>query len=210
MRFLNPALQTPQRQAELRQAWAQQRNLRLCDLLLEDTAQQLLAALRDEPFDAASAPPDRFAYQYWKRTWSPGAVESPLLESFARWMATDFISWVASWTGASVLPHPSAEVSATLFGYGCYLDLHNDWGHNRALAFVIGLTPKSWPAEEGGHLTFCTADNHTIAVSQRREPGWNTLDLFDVTGQDAFHCVPILTTARERRVVSGWLYSPAP
>ena len=41
---------------------------------------------------------------------------------------------------------------------------------------------------------------------KRRATGWNTLDLFDVSGTARLHQVPILTTDVERRAITGWFY----
>jgi len=202
------ALQRPITRAARREAWAQRRSVRVPAVLTEASAHAIQGALRQQPHHAVSAPPDRFGFQYWKHTWTPQTAASPALAAFAHWLHRDFVEWIAAWTGQNLSPHPSLEVTATLFGYGCYLDVHNDWGYDRALAFVFGLTATDWPAAEGGHLEFLQADNEAASVVERRPPGWNTVDVFDVSGRNAFHRIPILTAARERRVISGWLYRP--
>lgn len=186
--------------------WAARQNLRIDGVLPDQTAAALLAALRAQPHRPVWAPPDNFAFQYWKHTYVPAGGDA-LLDAFGRWLHADFVAWVRAWAGRDVQPHPSQEVTATLYSHGSYLDLHNDVGHGRALAFVFGLTPAAWPAEEGGHLEFCAADEDGLVVTERRAPGWGTLDVFAVDGAPVFHQIPILTTRQERRVVSGWLYA---
>ena len=200
---LRSGLRQPEHIDALRRVWAEQHSLRIDGVLEPAQATALLGALRQAPHALVSAPPDNFAYLYWKRTATPAAESDPVLSSFSAWMGSGFVDWVSSWSGQALAPHPSREVTATLFGYGCYLDTHNDFGHGRRLAFVLGLTPEAWPAGEGGHLEFLSPDG----AVERRVPGWNTLDIFDVTGQDRFHRIPILTASRERRAVSGWLYA---
>jgi Rps23 Pro-64 3,4-dihydroxylase Tpa1-like proline 4-hydroxylase len=97
-------------------------------------------------------------------------------------------------------------VTATLYSRGCYLDAHNDTDGSRALAFVLGLTREPWPAERGGHLEFLDTGGGAIRVRERRPPGWNTLDLFDVRRPDHIHRVPLVEDPVLRLAVSGWFY----
>jgi Rps23 Pro-64 3,4-dihydroxylase Tpa1-like proline 4-hydroxylase len=71
---------------------------------------------------------------------------------------------------------------------------------------VLGLTDEPWPADHGGHLEFLAVDGDALIVTERRPPGWNTLDLFDVTGTACLHQVPIVTCDVERRAITGWFF----
>jgi len=76
----------------------------------------------------------------------------------------------------------------------------------RRVAYVLGLTRTAWPAEHGGHLEFLAVRDGAVVVTERRAPGWNTLDLFDVVGTNRLHQVPIVTADVERRAIPGWFY----
>jgi Rps23 Pro-64 3,4-dihydroxylase Tpa1-like proline 4-hydroxylase len=103
-------------------------------------------------------------------------------------------------------PPEDRMVVSTLFQRGSFLDPHNDYDGVRCCAFVLGLTETAWPASDGGHLEFLAIAGGEVRVIERRAPGWNTLDLFDVTGTGCLHQVPILTRDVERRALAGWFY----
>ena len=95
---------------------------------------------------------------------------------------------------------------ATLYTKGCYLAPHNDYDGTRAIAYVLGLSPRPWSAAQGGHLEFLSADGRRVL--ERRAPGWNTLDLFDVHRAPPLHRVPLVTEHVERRTLTGWFRVP--
>ena len=72
------------------------------------------------------------------------------------------------------------------------------------MAYVVGLSPEPWPAEEGGWLEFLGGPDGPVL--ERRSPGWNTLDLFDVRRPGRWHRVPILREHRARRTIAGWFH----
>ena len=41
-------------------------------------------------------------------------------------------------------------------------------------------------------------------------PGWNSFDIFDVTGAYHIHRISLMTRPAERRAVIGWLWPPSP
>ena len=70
----------------------------------------------------------------------------------------------------------------------------------------LGLTRQGWPEEQGGWLEFYGPDKQTVI--ERRPPGFDTLDLYDVHPVERWHGVPLLLEqAQERLTISGWLGS---
>ncbi|MBP8810663.1 MAG: 2OG-Fe(II) oxygenase [Kofleriaceae bacterium] len=194
--------------AEAAAAWRARPNLRLTDLLADDA----IAALHDavaalpHPLEARAAPD--FAYQY-------GAVASPPEDAcdhvwcqFARWWWTEGVALASAITGRALAPPADRALMSTRFRRGSYLDPHNDHDGARVIAYVVGLTRASWPAEHGGQLEFLAVEDGQVVVTERRAPGWNTLDLFDVTGTAHLHQVSIVTADVERRALPGWFYGP--
>ncbi len=192
--------------AEAAAAWRARPNLRLTDLLADDAIAALHDAVAALPHPLrASAAPD-FAYQY-------GAVASPPEDDcdhvwcqFARWWWSDGLAFVAAITGRALAPPADRVLMSTRFRRGSFLDPHNDHDGARAVAYVVGLTRAPWPAEHGGHLEFLAVEDGEVVVTERRAPGWNTLDLFDVTGTAQLHQVPIVTADVDRRALPGWFY----
>ena len=193
------------RQETLRAAWAGRRSLRVVGLLSPSVCVMLRDTLREVEHPLVLSPTDR----YRQHSYRPGAAEVPRLERFGRWLQQGFVDWVAGWTGEALASAPSGRVSATLLTRGSRLGLRSDADGQRALAFIIGLTPSPWPAAEGGHLELCrrTARGE-VELIERRPPGWGTLDLFDVSDPEVLYRVPALTEDREARAVVGWLHRP--
>jgi hypothetical protein len=187
-------------------AWRARPNLRLEGLLADDT----IAALRDtvaalhHPLVAASAPD--YAYQY-------GAVASPPEDGcdhawcqFARWWWQDGVALIDAVTGERLRPPRDRVLMSTELRRGGFLDPHNDFDGARRVAYVLGLTRDSWAPALGGHLEFLAVVDGRAVVTERRAPGWNTLDLFAVDRDPPLHQVPIVTANVERRAITGWLY----
>lgn len=192
--------------AEAAAAWRETGSVRIEGVLADDvvtTVRDAIAALA-HPLIAAAAPD--FAFQY-------GALSSPPEErcdhvwcQFARWWWVDGVALVDNITGMRLRPPRDRVLTSTLFRRGSFIDPHNDFDRTRRCAYVLGLTDQTWPHELGGHLEFLAVEGDGVIVTERRAPGWNTLDLFDVTGTDRLHQVPILTTDVERRAITGWFY----
>lgn len=204
MSFLHPALCEPDNIAAIRDAWRQQPRLRIGPVLADGVPEALLEALRQQPFQLQATHLGEFNHLYWVLPVRPEEGDT-LLHRFAAWLRQDLCQLVSALSERPLAPTSTGQVISTLYDYGCYLDIHNDGGNGRSVAFILGLTPTSWPGEEGGHLEFLDARGQ---VEERRPPGWNTLDLFDVAEAAPLHRVPILTAHRERRVFSGWFYNP--
>jgi Rps23 Pro-64 3,4-dihydroxylase Tpa1-like proline 4-hydroxylase len=95
----------------------------------------------------------------------------------------------------------SAFAQATQFLPGHYLTRHLDdpAGERRRFAFVWGFTPV-WRPDWGGLLQFFTPD---LEPSQSLSPGFNTLDLFDVSHWHSVTYVAPFAQA-PRLAISGW------
>lgn len=173
-------------------------------------ADDVIAALRDEirlqPHELQVGDRVDFAYQYWAHGFVPDAACDHVMCRFGRWLFDDGARWIAALTGIALAPPDDGQVIATHYDRGSYLDPHNDYNGSRKVAYVLGLTDDAWPAEEGGWLEFLEADGGNVRVTERRPPGWNTLDLFDVRAPTRSHAVPLLRRRAERRAISGWLY----
>ena len=147
-----------------------------------------------------------FAYQYWQHTYVPDEACDHVMCRFGRWLWSDGAAWIADYTGIACAAPPERQVVATHYDKGSFLDPHNDTNNERKVAFVLGLTIDTWPAEEGGWLEFLSSDGVAVSVAERRPPGWNTLDVFDVRAPTRSHAIPIVRRRAERRAISGWLY----
>ena len=192
--------------AALRDAWRATGSLRVEGWLAADTPARLRDAARAARFELQVAPPTPLGFQYWSAAQVPDAAcDHPLCE-LGRWLWSDGVAWVREVTGLALAPPADRQIVTTLYDKGSYLDPHNDFDERRQVAFVYGLTEERWPAEEGGWLEFLDVDPDGVRVTERRSPGWNTLDLFDVRKPDRTHAVPILRRRAERRAIIGWLY----
>lgn len=205
-RWLAPRWDDPGARAEAAARWSATGSLRLDGLLADDAATALRDALRACPHPVRAARPPAFAFQYGALGFVPCEACDHLPCGFGRWWWADGAALLSAVTGAPLRPPPDRLVVATLLGRGGFLDPHNDHDGARRCAYVLGLTEARWPADDGGHLEFLAVRDGAVEVVERRPPGWNTLDLFDVTGVDRLHQVSLLDADHERRAITGWLY----
>jgi hypothetical protein len=190
--------------ATLAKAWRARASVRIAPFLDDEVARAVRDALRAQAWSAAP-PSASVRLQYEVFTNIPESGCDHLTCRFARWMWDDLPAWLEAITGRRYRPPESRELVAMIYRRGSYLDPHNDRDPIRRLAFVLGLTAEWWPPEHGGHLEFLEPDEDTgLRLVERRDPGWNTLDLFAVDTHDRLHQVPQLTIDVERLTVSGW------
>lgn len=188
------------------EAWAPRRSIRVADWLEPDVAEAIGGMLRAQPYRLrAGTGPLQFLYRESLLEPEPDCAHT--LCRFRRWLHDEGRRWAEALTGMTLTPPPHERLIATWYGKGCYLAAHNDFDGSRALAFVIGFTRAAWPAQDGGHLEFLEVRDGGVEVAERRPPGWNTLDLFDVSTAGPLHQIPILTAHHERRVISGWFHA---
>ena len=207
--MLHPDLQTADAIASLQSRWRACASLRLEPFLAPDTASGLLTTLRRQPFTLMATVSPNLSFQYYSFALRPDDVCDHVLCDFGRWMWTDFARWMSSWTGLELAPPTDRLLQSSLYTKGCYLDPHNDWDGQRQVAFIIGLTPSPPEPRNGGHLEFLTTGAEGVQLAERRAPGWNTLDVFDVREPVRLHRIPLVTEPVERRAISGWLYPAA-
>jgi hypothetical protein len=201
----------------VRAAWeASHGNVRIDGFLAPEEVDRLATALSGQAFELTRSSVDM--YQYWRSDLHYDAACDHVLCALGRWLHDEAPAIAGRWTGMALAPDRDELLSANLYSKGSYLDVHNDFGKGRAVAFVLGLTREPWSAEEGGWLEFVRRgrpwgelspeerDSPDAEVLLRRPPGWNTLDLFDVRGQDRWHRVTLVRTHRARLTVSGWFY----
>jgi hypothetical protein len=204
--MLHPSLET--RLPELAATFRERGSLRLEPFLRDDLATELADSLRTLAHTIKVGTHPELAFLYYELSLVPEPSCDHVTCRVGRWLHDEGRAWVAELTGLALAPPPDGHLVATCFGKGCYLDPHNDVDGARAVAYVLGLTRGAWPAEQGGHLEFIDGEGDEIAVRERRAPGWNTLDLFDVRRPGRTHRVPLVTEHHERRAVSGWFYRP--
>lgn len=190
----------------LRAAWQERGSIRIERFLADEVAVALRDTARSTGHELTVSPPDKLAFQYWAATLVPEADCDHRLCLFGRWLWSDVVAWVSVLTDLPLAPPEDRLLVATHYDKGSYLDAHDDWDGARKIAFVLGLTDDRWPADQGGHLEFVAADADAVRVVERRAPGWNTLDLFDVRESARTHQIPILQRRAERRAISGWFY----
>jgi hypothetical protein len=192
--------------AALRAAFARRGSIRIEGFLDDEVARAVRDACRALAHELRASVSDDLAFQYWGGVLVPEAACDHVLCRFGRWLWDDALAWIGELTGIRIAPPADRVLMSTLYDKGSYLDPHNDWDGRRKVAFVLGLTDSVWPAEEGGHLEFLGCVGARVTIEERRPPGWNTLDLFDVRRPDRNHAIPIVRRRVERRAISGWLY----
>ena len=193
----------------MRDKWQRTRNLRLTSLFEPQAFQAVYQALPFLPFSLAYSSQADFGYRYWKAPFANRATTHASLQPLIDWLLGPGTDWVAELTHSPIQPPQWDGLAACLFTKGSYLERHNDRDGSRAIAFVIGLTPETWPAQDGGHLRFYASDS-APHFTEERPPGYNTLDLFDVEAGACWHSVSMLRHHRQRYTLSGWFHSPAP
>ena len=203
---LAPRWEDAAQRAEATAIWQKNRSLRIDGLLVDDDARVLRDELRTLPNALRGASPPAFSFQYSALGNVPDADCDHVLCQFGRWWWSAGVAFAAGITGMSLRPPEDRMVVSTLFQRGSFLDPHNDYDGVRRCAYVLGLTETAWPPSDGGYLEFLGMAGDEVQVTERRAPGWNTLDLFDVTGVHCLHHVPILTRDVERRAIAGWFY----
>jgi hypothetical protein len=203
---LHPRLQDPAVIHQLSETWARTRSLRLTPLMTEASAKLVLDALLESPFSLLAPEPGQFRYQFWGLSFTPEDDVNPVLAAFGEWLLSDVVRLCTTITSQALTPTSDRKLLSTLYCRGCYLDAHNDADGQRRVAYVVGLTEARWPAEEGGHLEFLDVQRGGVVVTERRPPGWNSLDLFDVFERHPLHRVQPLLNDHPRRVFSGWFY----
>jgi len=207
-KWLHPSLTN--RGKELQEQWKRAPNLRLQPFIKGEKLQDILTEMRKRPFHLQATEPGQFRFQYWAFNQSFFQDDNSVLGDFCRWFRGDFSDWISSWTGRSVGIRTQDQILSTLFTKGCYLDPHNDFDGKRSIAYVIGLSTDSWPRKDGGHLEFLAPTTNGYEVKESRPPGWNCIDLFDVTQTVYLHQVSLVTEKHERRAFAGWLYPQIP
>lgn len=198
--MLHPRLADPAELAALRDAWRASPNLRIESFLDEEEARALYEAIRRAPHELQLADVEHLPMQYWAFAQVPDADCDHVVCRAGRWFWSDGVALISQITGLALEPPPDRQLVATHYDKGCFLDPHNDFNGSRKIAFVLGLTEESGPVEDGGWLEFLGT------APEKRPPGWNTLDVFDVRSPDRPHAVPIVTRRAERRALSGWFY----
>ncbi|MCW8140376.1 MAG: 2OG-Fe(II) oxygenase [Planctomycetota bacterium] len=207
---LHPRLRDPAALAALARDYrASGGNLRVAGVLAPGLAEALPDLLLSLPFSAHHVQDDHVRCFFWRCVIAvppegPGALPSPL-DLLGRFVTQDLPALASAISGRAVRGPVEDVLPACLYRKGSYLDAHEDHGVDRAVAFVLGLTRGAWPAEAGGHLEFLAEDRETVV--ERRPPGFDTLDLYDVRPVVRWHRVPLLLEHVERLTVSGWLPS---
>jgi Rps23 Pro-64 3,4-dihydroxylase Tpa1-like proline 4-hydroxylase len=205
---LHPRLTDAATTADHRARWAESGGcLRIERALRPGLADALEPALLELPF-TPHRQDDAHARCFFWRCIVDGRAPLPApWDGLAEAVLRDLPALLGAITGRSVQGLVEPWLPVCRYRKGCYLDPHEDHGVGQATAFVLGLTRASWPAERGGWLTFLGPDRATVL--ERRPPGWDTLDLYDVRPVERWHEVPLLQDDVERFTVSGWVWSEA-
>ena len=185
--------------------WESHRNVRLDNAFEPDLIDSIYETLPTLSYQLTHQVSPGFSFQYYKtiidRHWDPFQPYATLWT----WLNGEGLDWLEALTGLQLAPPSPKNVSVALYTKGCYLEPHNDTGHERAIAFVIGFTPQEWDAEQGGHLHFLDSNR---TVTESRAPGYNSLDFFDVRNEGQCHEIPMLTQHVQRYTISGWFSTP--
>ncbi|MGE0707547.1 MAG: 2OG-Fe(II) oxygenase family protein [Planctomycetota bacterium] len=184
--------------------------LRVEQVLAPGLAEELARAALELPFEAHFQRDEHTSCFFWRCVIEVavegGAGLPPPFDRLAAFVLRDLGALLGAIAGRQVQPPTRPWLVLSRFRKGSYLDEHEDHGLGQATAYVLGLTRAAWPAEDGGHLEFLSDDRQTVL--ERRAPGWDTLDLYDVRPLVRWHRVPLLLRHAERLTVSGWLHAP--
>ena len=186
----------------LRLQWRQTRRLRVVDALRPEVADALVEGAAAHGFNFFEKHVSDVRCVFWRQTHLFGAAEFEPMAAASRLLQDEIPRLVSAITGQA-LHGTGAGFSIDYYTRGSYLDVHTDQGSDRLIAYVVGLTADTWPAEDGGHLEFLEADFETVA--DRIAPGFGTLDLFTVYPLLRPHRVPLLKKPVTRLSINGWL-----
>jgi hypothetical protein len=207
--MLNPELNHPNRIEVLRAAWNEHKFVRISGLFDVDSLHAIGTAIQNQSFTLCGSDPDALVrsdviqYQNFQRVLRPNESEEPVLNQLVDWVNHSLASWVGGLVDRALQGDPAGQVLCTLYSRGGYLDPHNDWDGSRSVAYVIGLTPPPWEPKDGGCLEMMSRQGEMLA---QYPPGWNTLDLFDVTGAGYMHQVSMVRSERLRWAIPGWFF----
>lgn len=131
--------------------------------------------------------------------------DQDMLHAFAEFMRSDVVlAFIRKVTGKTAILY--ADAQGTAYHTGDFLTGHDDdvEGKNRALAYVMGLTPE-WRVEWGGLLLFHEADGRISGLA----PRFNCLNMFALP---VLHSVSQVTpfAGGVRYAVTGWLRTEMP
>ena len=206
--MLRAGLTTDAAIAALRDRWiTSDRCIRIENILEPALTEELREAVREQPHTLMSRATLDISFQYWAYAFTPEADCDHVMCRFGRWLFGDGSAWLSKVTDMDLVRSRDNLVVATHYTKGSHLGVHNDFDGKRRVAFVFGLTPpeQHLPVPDG-HLDFLAVDDGGVHMRERRAPGWNTLDVFDVTGTARLHRINIVRTHAERRAFTGWLY----
>ena len=188
----------------LRRRWAETRRLRIEDALRPGLAETLVdaaTALGFETFEKHEGEVHALFYRQ-VQLYQGNERFGPIAEA-RRLLEVDLPALASAITGQDLHAADRDGFAIDYYTRGAYLDAHTDRGPDRLVAFVVGLTEESWPAEDGGHLEFLAPDESTVV--ERVAPGFGSIDLFTVHPLIVPHRVPILRRPVTRLSINGWL-----
>ena len=204
---LAPWLREADALGELRARWADTRRMRIEDALAPGLADTLADAVFDHPFTFYEQHVnDVRCVKYHQLHMLPGPEETSDFAPMAAAMQLfqrDLPALASAITGQALHRISGEALGFDCYTKGSYLDAHTDQGPDRLIAYVVGLTRDTWPAEEGGHLEFLAPDETSIL--DRWAPGFGSLDLFNIYPLVRPHRIPLLQTHVIRLSVNGWL-----
>lgn len=209
---LHPRLLDPVALAAYQAAWGSTRRLRiedaldpeLCDALVDLAASHPFTFFEREPGSSGASSEIRCVFWRQVHPLPDPDTDAPLaLHRLRRFIDLDLPALASSITGQSLRAAAGTGVALDFYTRGSYLDAHTDQGADRLIAYVVGLTADTWPAEDGGHLEFLGPDEHTVL--DRIAPGYGSLDLFTVYPLTRPHRVPLLKRPVTRLSINGWL-----
>jgi hypothetical protein len=158
---------------------------------------------------AAASRAEGFTYMGHRMSeaWRDTSPDTPLGRLHAGLRGGDTLATIRAITGAGADNFDNAFAQATQYLGGHYLTRHLDdpSGESRKFAFVWGFT-RNWDPDWGGLLQFYDAAGQP---ADALSPGFNTLDLFDVSHVHAVTYVAPFA-AGPRLAVSGWFVKGDP
>ena len=187
----------------LRPDWDRDNNLRISNVLPEETAHAWADHILKSPLQSYLQHDEHIRCFMWRCTYPFEQVPDALRDA-AHWVQETLPKQLSQLTGLTIGGPQPPSLPLAVFRKGSYLDTHNDYGAGPSLAWVLGLTRDPWTEADGGCLEFM-AGPHSDQVLERRLPGFNTLDVYTVHPHARWHRVSLVRQHGHRVTLSSWL-----
>ncbi len=169
------------------------------DFLREEKVNSLLRALKTEEFIEKES--DLFNF---KQTSDLYFSKNEIIKNFHKTICSwSFFHLIEKITGVKL--KGILDMSGTLYENCSYLLCHDDKLEGRKIAYVFYLSKNFTKKDGGDFVLFNSINNKPAAIAKKYSPLWNSLLLFEVSG-NSFHEVEEILSNKKRYAIGGWFY----